>query len=94
MYKAVLFSTDGEDWVTDYRESQTIEEVEELLANQGSRWFFYPWHFVIVDHGGLTTDTQRVVSAAWPFEYLKGRMIKTVGRELQEVGEEVYLAII
>ena len=92
MYKAVLFTVDGSAWVTDYRGSKTIEEVEELLANQGSRWFFYPWHMVIVDHGN-TKMTQRVVSMVWPFEYLKGRNLKTIQRELQEVGEQIALAL-
>jgi len=93
MYKAVLFSTDGEDWATDYRGCKTIEEVEERLANQLSRWYFFPWHFVIVDHGRFTTNKQRTVSAPWPFEYLKGRSIKTIGKELQEVGVEIALSL-
>lgn len=88
MYKAVLFAPDG-DWVTDYRDSATIEDVEERLADQGSRWYFYPFHGVIVDHGGLTTDTQRLVSAAEPFEYMKGRTIRSFGKMIAEVPEPV-----
>jgi hypothetical protein len=62
-YKAVLFATDGA-WTTDYYDSESIEDVQEQLANQGSRWFFYPFEAVIVDHGALTTGKQRIVDSA------------------------------
>jgi hypothetical protein len=59
-YKAVLFAPDG-DWVTDYAGSASVEEVQELVADQGSRWYFYPFSAVTVDHGALTTASQRLV---------------------------------
>lgn len=81
-YKAVLFALDG-DWTVDYPGS-TKEEVKEQLANKGSRWYFYPLEGVILDKGGLTTQNQRLVDAAPPIEFLKGKAIKTVRKYLQE----------
>ena len=93
MYKAILFAPDG-DWMTDFREKETIEEVEECLANMGSRWYFYPFHGVIVDHGSLTTSRQRLVSVAEPFEYLHGYAIKSVAKFIANTPEEQLRAIV
>lgn len=76
MYKALLVSPDG-DWVTDYRGYKTKEEVIECLENQGSRWIFYPYEFVIADDpSGLTaTFTQRICDACPEYFFLKGKTI-------------------
>lgn len=87
MFKAVLFATDG-TWVTDYRESESIEAVQERLADQGSRWFFYPFHAVILDKGPTTFDTQRILDAAWPFEHMKGKTIRSFGRLIENMSQE------
>jgi hypothetical protein len=92
-YKAVLFAPDGE-WTTDYSGSESIEDVENLLADQGSRWYFYPFHGVIRDNGSLTRASQRLVSAAYPFEDMKGRSVKTFGRMLAETPENELEAIL
>jgi len=93
-YQASLFSTDGQ-WVTDYQNSNTVEEVEESLANQGSRWFFYPFHVVIVDHNnGWTKDNQRIMSAAWPFEDMKGKTLKTFGKMIANLSDNEKAAIL
>lgn len=91
MYKAILFALDG-DWVTDYRGCETKFEVEQHLANQGSRWFFYPIEFVIVDKGPLTTMNQRIVAAPdfpWEFKSFEGKTIGSVRKYFQEHGAEI-----
>jgi len=45
MYQALLVAPNGE-YVFDYR-AKTIENVVEQLCNRGSRWFFYPFEFVV-----------------------------------------------
>ena len=92
-YKAVLFAPDG-DWTTDYSDSASIAEVEEKLADQGSRWYFYPFHGVIRDNGSLTRNSQRLVSAAYPFEDMSGRTIRSFGRMLADTPEETLDAIL
>jgi hypothetical protein len=93
MYKAILFAADG-DWVTDYAETETVAEVEERLADQGSRWYFYPFHAVIRDHGPLTTSRQRIVADLTPFGDMEGRTIRTFARMIAETPEEELDAII
>ena len=47
------------DYVTDYS-ADTVEGVEEALADRGSRWVFYP--FAVVVEGGKVSDESRIVS--------------------------------
>ena len=56
-YQAVLVAPDG-DYVTDYL-ADTVKEVEEAVADQGSRWFFYP--FVVIVGGERVTDDSKIV---------------------------------
>ena len=94
MYKAILVSTDGEDMVTAYRESETVEEVENLLANQGSSYYFYPFHAVVHDNRGYTKRNQRLVSVAWPFENLKGKTVTTLLNAIRRLTEDEIAAIL
>jgi len=91
MYKAILFSTDG-DWVTDYSGCKTIAEVEEHLANKGSKWYFYPYEFVIADKGGMTDMNQRILSVPpYPPEltsFLNSR-ISTLKAYIERYGTEI-----
>lgn len=90
MYKAILFSTDG-DYVTDYWGCETIEEVETKLANQGSKWYFYPFEFVIKDKGSVYLY-QRIVSVPeYPpeFRYLKGKSVRTAKKYIEDYGEGI-----
>lgn len=91
-YKAALFAPDGE-YVTDYPRA-TIEAVQAALADQGSRWYFYPFHAVIVDHGRVTTGSQRIVDAAEPFEDLRGVTLRTFGRIIAATPEATLRAIL
>lgn len=77
MYKAILFARDG-DWVTDFRERTTKDEVLNELANMGSRWIFYPVQGIIIDRGKLTTQEQVVNNLCEPFDFLNGKRIKTI----------------
>lgn len=59
MYRAILFSPDGEDFVTDYPR-ETVDEVWDALADSGSRWYFYPICAVIRD-GAVIGKSKRIV---------------------------------
>jgi len=58
-YQAVLMAPDG-DYVTDHS-ADTVEEVGEAVANQGSRWIFYP--FVAVVRAGKVSEDSEIVRA-------------------------------
>ena len=92
MYKSLLFSPDG-NWVTDCK-GKSIEEVRDRVSDLGSRWFFYPIQlFVIEDKGSFTRESQKIIEAGEPFEFLKGKSIKTARRyfakEYKKKREEV-----
>lgn len=69
-YKAILFAPDG-DYVTDFINSKTKEEVEEKLENMGSRWFFYPIQFVV-------TNNNTIVATPYRLDFLNKRKLNTV----------------
>jgi len=83
-YQAVLMAPDG-DYVTDHRFG-TVEEVEEAIADQGSRWFFYP--FAVVVGGGTVSEDSRIVRG---FDYFGPGIFggeyegRTFGRFRQDV---------
>jgi hypothetical protein len=91
-YKAVLFAADGR-WVTDFRDSSSISEVQDRLNDMGSRWFFFPFHAVIRDHI-VTRPTNRIVDAAWPFEHMKGRRISTFSNMIAQIPEKELRSIL
>ena len=82
-YKAILFAPDG-DWVTDCRDSESIDEVWEQIEDMGSRWFFYPIRMVIRDRGTVTTSNQRIVQAPAVFDWAEGHTIRVVARNISD----------
>lgn len=75
--------------MTDYNGCATIEEVQERVANQGSRWYFYPFAAVILDNGrSYTTGSQRIVEADDPISEWRGRAIRTVSRALASMSSD------
>lgn len=74
MYKAILFAPDG-DYVTDHK-STTIQGVVDKISDQGSKWFFYPYAFVIVDRGSVT-HRQRFVDIPEEFFDWKNATVGT-----------------
>lgn len=90
-YRAIVVAPDG-DLRVDFRGTPTIEGVEEKLANQGSRNFFYPFHAVVLDHDtslieNETVMRQRLQSVAWPFDSFKGRTVRSFVRAIQTLTE-------
>lgn len=48
MPKLICMSFDGV-YVTDT--NGTLKECQEASSNMGSKWFFYPFHFILTDSG-------------------------------------------
>lgn len=86
MYAGLLVARDG-DWVVDY-ESDTVEEVQNKLADQGSRWYFYPFHAVIKAQAHIYTGRGRIIDAAPPFEHMKGKSIKTLVAMISDLSDD------
>ena len=90
-YRALLVAPDG-DWTIDYRQS-SIADVQDALANQGSRWYFYPFHAVILAKP-VTTSRQRLLDVASPFEHMRGKTVRTFTRMIAELSDEEKEAIL
>jgi len=85
-YQSIQFADDG-DYITDYNEP-TAEDVWERVNDQGSRWYFYPYPFVITaktgsdfprSHGSI--ERKRIVSACDGFDWAVGLTVASVARE-------------
>jgi hypothetical protein len=73
MYKLILIAPDG-DYVT-VKPNKTVDECINQSGDMGSRWIFYPFHFIIKDNGKVDMN-QRVIVAPDEMEFLKGKSLK------------------
>ena len=74
MYKLICMSFDG-DYVTE-GEFKTIDDAWKRSEVMGSRWFFYPFHFV------LTSSGKTIADSPYGIEFLKGKRLSSVIRFL------------
>ena len=80
-YKLICMSFDGE-YQRERPEFDTIEAAWNYSNRLGSKWFFYPFHFV-------TTASGQTVRGAGDFlEYLEGMRVKTVARIFKDHSEK------
>lgn len=70
-YKLICMSFDG-DYVTERPEFETLEAAWEYNDDMGSKWFFYPFRFVVTESG------KTIVDAPFPLDDLDGRRVATV----------------
>jgi hypothetical protein len=102
MYKILLVTTDGESYVTDFHESKSVSEAWKSDLNSGSRWFFYPLHFVIVDKADTISCKnyllrQRVIDVPYfynMFDEYKGKTIASLLKFIQEDKSKIEQLII
>ena len=92
-YQALLVAPDG-DCVTDYKRD-TIQEVIDMMGDRGSRWYFYPFEFVIIaDSKNYRTHSEtlrkRIVDHPYEGHNFQGRTVNTVLNRIRE-GELDYL---
>ena len=85
-YKLILIAPDG-DYIFE-SENSTIEECEEVSENMGSKWFFYPFHFIIRDYGVCFNLKQRIIEPPSEFEYFKNKSLKSVIKKFKETSTE------
>ena len=92
-YQALLVAFDG-DYQIDYKR-ETIEEVQNALADRGSRWYFYPFEFVITGDSKnykshSETLRKRIVDHPYEGHNFQGRTVSTILNRIRE-GELDYL---
>lgn len=85
-YKLLLMAPDGAHVTEGTDKGYTVDECCDISANMGSRWYFYPFHFVIKDKGRVIDDNQRVIQPPDGLDNLKGLSVKSVKKFLQKYG--------
>lgn len=73
MYKLILIAPDG-DYVTE-KAQESVDECCEQSANMGSRWIYFPFHFIIKDNGRVNMK-QRIIEPPDGMDFLKGKSLK------------------
>jgi hypothetical protein len=85
-YKLLLVTPDGDDYqIEGGNKNHTKDDVWDLSGDMGSRWFFYPLHFVITDlvYNGIS-KAQKVIDAPFGLEFLKGRTLAYLKEYLKD----------
>ncbi len=77
----ICMSFDGE-YVTEGRDFASISEAWERSNDMGSRWFFYPFHFVTTASGKTIKDTPEML------QHLNGLRVKSVARHFAQVAKQ------
>ena len=70
MRKLICMSFDG-----DYQTEGTFKNADECWErsnDMGSRWYFYPFHFVVTESG------KTIVDSPWGMEGFNGKRFETV----------------
>ena len=75
--KLICMTFDG-DYVTE-GEFASVEDAWERADDMGSRWYFYPFHFVTTESGKTVKDAPELLA------HLKGVRVKEVARHFASV---------
>jgi hypothetical protein len=70
-YQLIVMSFDGE-YKREFHDFATIEAAWEYSNGMGSRWYFFPFHFVTTESGKTIAD------APHPFENLIGERVNYI----------------
>jgi len=73
-------SFDGE-YKTENPLFETIEQTWEHANNLGSKWFFYPFHFVVTESGKTIKDSCELL------EFCNNKRIKTIGKMFENTSK-------
>ena len=77
-YNLICMSFDG-DYVTEGRDFESVDAAWNRSNDMGSRWFFYPFHFVTTGSGKTIADTPELL------EQFNGLRVKTVKKHFAKV---------
>lgn len=78
-YQLICMAFDGA-YVTETPEFESIEDAWEYSNNLGSKWYFYPFHFVI--KGVTIKDTPDQL------RYFNNKRIKTIKKKFNQLSKK------
>jgi hypothetical protein len=84
-YKLAVMAFDG-DIQIERPEFNTIAETWDYSNDMGSKWYFYPFHFVVTASGKTIKESPELL------EHLTGLRTKTVRKHFKKISELPELA--
>jgi len=87
MYRSLQISADGEAYIFDYEGDK--KQIWSSVADQGSKWFFYPLPFIVKNEYGMDFQYKRIIEACNGLEFLQGKTIRTAIKWIKENQEYI-----
>jgi len=78
-YRLIVMSFDG-DYKTESPQFENIDDAWDYANDLGSKWYFYPFYFV-VDQAGEVVATPQLM------EHLEGLTVEDLAAHFKEVSE-------
>jgi hypothetical protein len=78
-YKLIVMSFDG-DYQTESLEFENVDDAWDYADGLGSRWYFYPFHFVL-DQAGEVVAAPRLMS------HLEGLTVENLVSHFRQVSK-------
>ncbi len=79
--KIICMSFDGE-YQIERPTFETVDKAWDYSNDLGSKWFFYPFHFVTTSSGKTIKDTPELLA------HLKGMRTKAVAKHFESVSKQ------
>jgi len=79
-YKLLCMTFDG-NFVTEMQVFNTVQEAWKHDNDMGSRWYFYPFHFVV------TESVKTIVESCYLLDKCNGMRVKTIKTIFKDAAE-------
>jgi len=80
-YKLMCMSPDGDNVIENLK-FDTIKDAWEYESNLGSKWYFYPFHFIVTESAKTIVDAINVLG--WSV----GKRVYTVKKAFSEASKK------
>jgi hypothetical protein len=80
-YRLICMSFDG-NFQKERLAFKTIDDVWEYSNDLGSKWFFFPFHFV------TSASTKTIIDTPTFLEHFKGLRVKTIQKRFLELSKQ------
>jgi hypothetical protein len=77
-YQLICMSFDGE-YKREHQEFETIQDAWDYSNDLGSKWYFYPFHFVV--------KGKTIADSTGPLDIYVGKRIKTVAKRFESLSK-------
>lgn len=83
MYNLICMGFDGE-YKTERFQAESVQDCWNKANDLGSKWFFYPFYFVVSESGKTVIDTPQFL------DQFKGKRVKTMAKTFEKLSQKDY----